>query len=437
MKLKQRLMRNEMFATLFEIKGNPRIALFTEGLWGIPYNLYAPYATLYMYALGVNDTQIGLILSVGMIVQAITALFGGVITDKLGRRLTTVIFDCIAWSIPCLIWCFAQNFWWFFAAAVCNGFVQVSTVSWNCLFIEDSEERHIVHLYAWAQVTGLVAVFFAPLARLLVAEFTMVVAVRWIYFFSFLSMTTKFLLLYFLGTETKQGYKRMEETKQTSILQLLAGYKDVFLKILRSPAMLFVVVFLMLYNIFTMVTNNFFGLYITQNLGVSEELVAIFPIARAAIMFAFILLFLNFFSRMQIRKSLTFGFCVYILSHLLLLLTPPDALWMIWLYTVTEAFSYALITPRKESLLAIFIDKEERSRAYALLYVMMIVVSTPFGWIVGALSSVNRTLPFILNIVLFGVAILLTLSSKTLKQHDARNGEPSEASEESDKEVIV
>ena len=418
MKLGEKLRRHDLFGTLFEIKGNPRICLFTEPLWNIPYNLFNPFATLYMYALGVKDAQIGLILTIGMLFQVVCALFGGVITDKFGRRMTTIIFDTISWSLPCLIWAFAQNFWWFLAAAVFNSMFQITNISWNCLFIEDCEPKYMVNIFTWVQVTGLIAVFFAPIATLLVEQFSMVTAVRWIYFFSFLSMTAKFVILFLKGTETEQGKKRMRETQSTSIARLFLGYKDVLKKMVHSPAMMFIVVFMVLNNIYTMVTTNFFGLYITQNLGIPEQLVAMFPMLRAGVMLLFILLIQHIFNRMKYRPVMLLGLGLYIASHVILLLAPPQNLAMIWGYTLAEAFAFALVNPRKDSLSALFIDKEERSRAYGLLYVIIIACSAPFGWIVGWLSSLNRMLPFALNILVFGVCILLIVCSKTLRSHD-------------------
>ena len=46
--------------------------------------------------------------------QRDNAAFAGVITDKLGRRLATAIFDVLAWVIPCIIWASAQSYWYFF-----------------------------------------------------------------------------------------------------------------------------------------------------------------------------------------------------------------------------------------------------------------------------------------------------------------------------------
>ena len=39
-------------------KGNPRTLIFMEPLWGIPYNLIAPFATLYMYTQGITDPSL-------------------------------------------------------------------------------------------------------------------------------------------------------------------------------------------------------------------------------------------------------------------------------------------------------------------------------------------------------------------------------------------
>jgi hypothetical protein len=49
------------------------------------------------------------------------------------------------------------------------------------------------------------------------------------------------------------------------------------------------------------------------------------------------------------------------------------------------------------------VDPKERARILAIIYVIVILFTTPFGWIAGGLSEVNRALPFMLNIVLFAV----------------------------------
>ena len=62
--------------------GNPRTLILIEPLWGIPYNLIAPFATLYMYTQGITDVQIGLILSIAMVFQVLFSFFGGILSQR-------------------------------------------------------------------------------------------------------------------------------------------------------------------------------------------------------------------------------------------------------------------------------------------------------------------------------------------------------------------
>ncbi|HEY5269112.1 MAG TPA: MFS transporter, partial [Anaerolineales bacterium] len=125
------LKQHSLFTTLKSLRGNPRGIVFSEPLWGIPYNLYAPYVSVYMLALGLKDQQIGLIVSVSWGFQVVLALLSGMVTDKLGRRRTTLIADILSWSVPALISALAQNFWFFLAASVINSIWRVSHTAWN------------------------------------------------------------------------------------------------------------------------------------------------------------------------------------------------------------------------------------------------------------------------------------------------------------------
>ncbi|HXQ33255.1 MAG TPA: MFS transporter, partial [Anaerolineales bacterium] len=133
-----------LFQTLRELKGNPRITVLTEVMFGIPYNLFAPFFSVYMLAFGVTDQQIGSIASLGLVVQIFSALLSGAIVDKFGRRLTLLICDILCWSVPCLIWAVVQDVRYFIAAALMNSLWRISHTAWTCLMVEDAEERHLV-----------------------------------------------------------------------------------------------------------------------------------------------------------------------------------------------------------------------------------------------------------------------------------------------------
>lgn len=412
----QKLRNHVLVQTFRELKGNPKWSICTEPLWFIPYSLFVPFQTLYMRKLGLSSVEIGTTVTVGFILQMFFALIGGVITDKMGRRKATVIFDTLGWTVPCLIWAFSQNFWWFLAAAAVNAAFQITNTSWNCLFIEDCPPKHITNAFTLIQMCGMLSVFFSPLAVILVGKYDVVPVMRWLYFIAALSMLAKFLLLYYFGGETKVGKKRMEETKNLSYFSMMKGYGTVFLTMIKSGKMRLVVYLMALTNIIQIATTNFFSLYVTEELHLSDELVAVFPVIRTLVMLAFVIGLQNLFQKLRMKVSFLEGFFMYIASHLLLLLTPEKNLLLVMGYTILEAAAYAVIIPRKDALMAHYVEQKERSRIYALYNVLMIGISVPFGSLIGWMFELNPSFPFLFNIALFGLCIFLTLASRDLSR---------------------
>ena len=73
-----------------------------------------------------------------------------------------------------------------------------------------------------------------------------------------------------------------------------------------------------------------------------------------------------------------------------------------------EGCSVPVAKTLTEKLLVITVDPKERARIMAILYVIAILGTSPFGWIAGQLSEINRSLPFVLNALLFSLGALLT-----------------------------
>ncbi len=194
---------------------------------------------------------------------------------------------------------------------------------------------------------------------------------------------------------------------------------------IRSRAMLIVLLVMVSYHVTDTTTLNFFGIYATQTLHVPDSYLAIFPIIRAAIMLIFILMFQARINRLPYRPVMLCGYGLFMLSHILLLIAPHENPFYLMFYTLVEACSLVCIVPRKDSLNALFVDEQERSRVSGLIFMTMVGVASPFGWIAGLLSSVDRRFPFILNIVIFVIVSIAVLCSKeiTMLDRKIRDGE--------------
>ena len=88
-----------------------------------------------------------------------------------------------------------------------------------------------------------------------------------------------------------------------------------------------------------------------------------------------------------------------------------------------EAFGHALVIPHRDSLLARVVDPHERSRMYSVIYITVIFLTSPFGYIAGQLSNLDRRLPFALNTILYLLALLLIQRVRLLVS-DVSGSEP-------------
>jgi MFS family permease len=397
-----------MFSILKNLRGNVRGCVFTEPLWGIPFNLYAPYVSVYMLALGLNDAQIGLLTSIGLVFQVLWALLSGAITDKLGRKRTTLITDLITWSVPCLIWAASQNFTYFLVAAIINSGWRVSQNSWQCLLVEDTEPSILVEVYSWIYISGLLAAFVAPFGGLLIAHYQLVPTMRGLFLLAFVMMTAKFVIMNGWVTETKQGVVRMEETRNQPLFHVLGESKDVFGLILHSPITLVATGLMLVVSITQMVRGTFWSILVVEKLHIPAEHLAIFYSTRSIIMMVFFFVVMPRLRRYDVRKPMLVGFVLLVLSQIMLVMTPQQSYVLLLLNTVLEACAFPLASTLLDTLMVVIIDAQERARIMAILYVVVIVFTSPFGWIAGQISQLDRTLPFVLNIALFAIGGLLT-----------------------------
>ncbi len=407
----------QLITTLKNLRGNARGAVFTEPLWGIPFNLYAPYVSIYMRSFGLTDRQIGLIISIGLGFQILSAMMSGIITDKMGRKRATLIFDILAWSVPTFIWAISQNFNYFIVAAIINSLWRVTMNSWTCVMVEDTDHNLLIDIYTWIYISGLLAAFMAPIAGLLISQFSLVPTMRGLYIFAFVMMTIKFITMNVMVTETRQGRIRMQETKGQNVFTMLREYRGVFSQLLRAPHTLLTMGIMVVISICATINNTFWALLVTEKLHIPTQNLALFPFIRSGVMLVFFLFVIPRLGGLQFKKPMLVGFVGYLVSLVLLIIAPEKRYGMLVMSVLIEACSLAMVNPFLDRMLVLTVDAQERARIMAIMYVIVILLTSPFGWIAGNLSEINRIFPFIMSMVLFGLGALLTyLASRTAEE---------------------
>ncbi len=396
-----------LFSSLFNFKGNARGCVYPEPLNGIPYNLYTPYVSIYMLALGVTEAQIGLILSISWSFQLALALLSGVITDKLGRRRTTLVFDLASWALPALISAVAQNFWFFLGAGIINSLMRVSQNSWMCLMVEDADADQLIDIFAWIYIAGMLSAFFAPLAGLMIRSYSLVPTMRILYLFAALSFALKAWVTYKMTSETQQGSVRMRATQGAGFFADLSEYKGVLGEILHTPRTLYTAGIMAIMSICTMINGTFWSIIATEKLKIPAQNIAIFPFARSVVMLLFFFLVIPRLRAVHFKVPLMLGFAGFLASQWVLVSAPVGGYALLLFSVFLEACGIATISPLLDQMTVLTIDPKERARIQSILAVCIILITSPFGWIAGILSGLDKNLPFILNMILFLMGVIL------------------------------
>jgi MFS family permease len=410
---------HSLITSLRSLRGNPRACVYTEPLWGVPFYLYSPYVSVYMVALGLADKQIGLILSISWGFQIVLALLGGAVTDKLGRRRTTLIFDILSWSIPALISAVAQNLWYFLAAAIINSVWRITHNSWTCLLVEDAEPGQLVDIYTWIYIGNLLVGFVAPLAGVLISVFSLVPTMRGLYVFAAFMFTLKAVVTYWMTEETAQGTVRLHETRDQSMFHVLSGYKGVLYELLHTPQTLYTAGIMLVISISSLISGNFWAIIVTEKLHIAAESIAVFPFIKSAIMLVFFFVVMPRLKKMHFKTPMVIGFLGFITSQVVLITAPELGYPSLICSVLLEACSFAAVSPLVDQMTVLTISASERARIQSILYVGIILLTSPFGWIAGTLSEINKDLPFILNIVLYAVGAALAYVAGPRKSFEA------------------
>lgn len=404
-----RRIRNPLLRTLLDSRGNQRACLWTEPMYGIPFNLFTPLVAVYMAALGLNPLQIGLVTTAGLLAQMMAAPLGGVLTDRFGRRLTTMVVDMFAWVLPSVLWATASGFGSFLVAALLNGFWRVTETSWGLLLTEDAHPDKLIHLYAITYIAGLLAGFVSPLTYVLVEQFSLVSTMRGLYFFMAVMMALKAVGLYAITHETAIGLRRMAEAREHAVWARLLDSRHVLSRMLTSRRIMLVVALGACFATIRSVNDNFWPLLMTEKLGIPEKNLSLFNTARNLVMLVFYLVLVPRLDVRVFRKPLTWAMGLIILVDLVLFSLGQATLALVLALVTVEAVAMAVLQPLIPTLNMQAMDQEERARMLGLGTMMILLVTAPFGTLAGWLSKLDRSIPMLLNVTLAGLSVWIAL----------------------------
>lgn len=395
-----------------QINGNARACLMLEPMFIIPYSLFVTYASVYMLMIGLSEMEIGLITSIGLFVQIFASFISGFLTDKLGRKRALLIFDLFSWSVATLLWAVSQNFWFFLIAAIINGFQKVPHIAWTCLIVEDTEPSKRSVVYTILQFISVVGGLFAPIAGILVAQLTMVPAVRIMYVLAFISMTLMFIIRHLTTTESELGIRKREEFGEMKIGRLLSEYVRTVRDIARNKKLLIIFFVYVLFQFQLVMQNTYLSIYLVDVLSFQDSTIAIFPAISSFCMLILLVVVVPRLKQERHEGYMVLGFALSIAALLLLITAKQGDVVVIGISTILLAAGLLFANPYLETAVANEMEDDNRANMFSILQVVVLLFISPAGIIGGITYNIDPKIPFLLMIIALVFSMVLILLNR-------------------------
>lgn len=385
---------------------NAKTCIAVEPLWALFGPMVSYFMPLYQEAHGLNEVQMGIVNSVGIAAGFVFFSMAAPITNRLGRRKTSLIFDLLAWGVTMLLWAFSRNYVWFLVAAITNAAVRVVNVSWNLLLSEDASNDQRPTIYGWIYLAGAFGGITTFCGGLIIEHFGVLSSMQAIFVIGAIVMICMFVLRYLGTVETRVGALIMEKSRQETFSQSLfkqipearESLKDPFF---RRMAGIFIIANAVL-------SIDFFRvLYLSEQKGLSPFVTSLIPALgslTSMIMFFFVV------PRQEGRenhKHLAYSFLLCMIFQLAFVFIPEKSIAGAVLTVPWLQAAYFLVQTFRDSVFMNATGPDKRGERFSLIQALMLLVSIPMGWLSGFLYSLSPHYPFILAGVLYGVAFLL------------------------------
>ncbi len=388
---------------------NTKYLLALEPMWAVFGGLIFYYAPLYMKEQGLSEIQMGIINTAGLFVAFICHLLAAPITNRLGRKRTTLIFDVISWSIPMIIWAFARSFWAFFIAAAINAIVRIVYVSWMCLMIEDSETSTRPRIFGILYILNYATGLFTPLSGLLIMKYGTVPVLRALYIAGFFSMTLMFVIRNKFARETAVGMELMKQHNGISFLESMKSNFRVIRKVIRDKT----IILAGLVYVFTsfILSMNFFQiLFMKESLGFTSSQLSLVPACSAVINVLMFLFVLPRLGRYREEKMLSVFLIVSAVGSFLFIFIPYRNLTVLLMVTSIIAVGGFLTQTFRDTVFMNKLGEHEKADMFAAVQTVTTLICIPSGYIAGFFYSVSPFLPFVTICILFSVTSAISFS---------------------------
>lgn len=409
---------NYLFRKIFgDLEGNALDCAVIEPLWALFGGMIAFYQPLYMKSLGVSEINMGLLNSLMAVFTVITSFIAGPITDRMGRKRTSLVFDLVTWTAAMLIWAVSQNFWFFLAAVVFNSFGKITYTSWTCLAIEDTPEDKRVQFFGLLMIVNLGSGIFTPIAGFFIDKLGVIPAMRSIYLIGCISMTTMFFVRNNMVEETRVGRELMKLHSSISLKEKLLDYVNAIKYMFTKPLTLIVLLIMILTN-FQLSFQFFNAVYLRDTLKLSASMTSLYPGISAIVNLIVYFIFIPRLTQKRTTKGLIWGLVLLTIGSVLFLIVTPGAYMVFIISIIFTASGNILMNIFRDTLWNNVIGEGERAKIFSACQGIISIIAIPSGIIAGALYKTRSIYPFIGSSIIFFTALIFAIAAARVERKE-------------------
>ncbi|MFZ3109730.1 MAG: MFS transporter [Rectinemataceae bacterium] len=389
-----------------DLPRNARTCIAMEPFWAFFGPMVVYYMPLYQRQLGLSEVQMGLVNSVNIAAGLFFYSLASPITNRFGRRNTSMWFDFIAWSLSMILWALSKSLVWFILAGVTNAVVRIVIVSWNLLISEDANDEQRSTVFGLINIIGTFGGLTTLLGGMIIARFGIDPAMRAIFWVGAVIFTVTFILRFFGTSETKAGLYIQEKSRAEPFLRLVIQQIPKAGHALRDPFFRRMTGIYIIAN--AVISIDFFRiLYMKDIKGLSSFTISALPALSALASMVIFFIILPRQKATKNREHLANAFLACLIAQLLFIVMPKASIFSAILIFPTLQASYALLLTFRDTLFMNGTDPEQKSDRFSLVQALMMLFSIPVGWLAGLLYSAAPQLPFILAVLLYAIGYAL------------------------------
>ena len=376
---------------LLSLEGLPRNArnsILLEPLWAVFGVVVMYYAPLYMAGVGLTSTEIGVIGSVALLASFGFQLIAAPITNRFGRKRTTLIGDLISWTVPMFVWAFANSFTAFLIAALLAAVGAIVSVSWSLLVIEDVVETARARVFGILGVIVAVCGMLTPIIGAIIAQWGVVPTLRVYYVLGGIGMTVMFLWRNAITSETQNGTAAMLEHKDLHPISSLKRNVTGLIALRRTPGLPWVVAFYVA-TLFLEQMSLFQVLFLQQTLGFSASTLSFVPFVVAIVSIVIYGFGQRLLGDSNPEMALVYARVAGLVGSVMLTLIPLESLPVLLLTVAVLAGASFLTQTLRSTVLFNRLPQAGAADAYSGVQALTMMAGVPAAAIAGVLFALE------------------------------------------------